>query len=153
MSPSSSQDSNYHAGPSSHRQASPTRHQVNGVIVPALLMPPPTTWLGWAKHQGFLFVHALSAPTSPAFRFVLFVFKIAILARACWPTSVNMAVAGGLLVAAAVDLSWTLEMWITGLLFFLHLIFIFVSQRRAELCQLQHEPWDAGWNPSFDVGS
>lgn len=113
-------------------------------------MPPPTTWLGWLRYQSYLFVRALNAPTPPAFRFVLFLFKMAVLGRACWPGSFNMTVGGAVLVAAAVDLSWNFEMWITGFLFLLHFIFVVVSQRRAELCQLRHEAWE--WHPAFDVG-
>lgn len=141
MSPSGNQDRNYRASsPIRHRPS----HQSNDAIIPALLMAPPTTfvgslWLGWYR-----FTHQFGAPTPPAFRFVLFIFKMALLARACWPGGLNVVVGGGLLMAAAVDLTWTLEVWTTALLLVLHLVFVFVLRSRAQLCQAGPELWE--WN-------
>lgn len=153
MTPSRSQDSHYGGGAMSpsRRHPSPTRHQGNGTIgPPALLMPPPpTTWLGWIRHRCYLCMHTLNMPTSPTFRFFLFVLKMAVLGRACWPSSLNMAVGGGLVLAAAVDLSYTLEMWLTGLLLLLHFTFVLALRKWAELCQVGHEVWE--WHPSFDL--
>lgn len=94
-------------------------------------------------------MHALNMPTSPTLRFFLFVLKMAVLGRACWPSSFNMAVGGGLVVAAAVDLSYNLEMWITGLLLLLHFTFVLAFRRWAELCQVGHEVWE--WHPAFEL--
>ncbi|KAJ4397405.1 putative serine/threonine-protein kinase iks1 [Gnomoniopsis smithogilvyi] len=112
MSPSSSQEGHYRDLSPSRRHPSPTRHSANGVIVPALLMPPPTTWL------------------------------------ACWPNNFNVATGGGLVLAAAVDLSWTLEMWITGILLLLHFALVLLFRRQAQLCQASPERWD--WSSAYD---
>lgn len=92
---------------------------------------------------------ALDDPTSPIFRFVLFVLKMVALARACWPLSFNMPVGGGLVVAAAVDLTWALDLKRTIMLFLIHLTLVFIFQARGELCLVGHEPWD--WDPAFHL--
>lgn len=111
-------------------------------------MPPPTTFLGGLYSE---VKRALDDPTSPFFRFTLFILKMVVMARACWPVSFNMAVSSGLVVAAAVDLSWTLDMKRTIMLFLVHLLMVFIFQARGELCLIGHEPWD--WDPAFHLGS
>lgn len=149
MSPSTSQDGQFEGVSLNRRHVSPTRAQVNGAIAPPLLMPPPTTFLGWVRQQCYLVIHSLNATSPPAFRFCLFLLKMAVLARACWPGSFNMTVGGALVIAAAVDLSWTLQLWFTGTLTLLHILFVFFFQQWAELCQIRREPWE--WSAAFDV--
>lgn len=74
-----------------------------------------------------------------------------LLARACWPNNFNMVAGGGLVLAAAVDLSWTLEMWITGLLLLLHFSLVLLFDRRAQLCQPSPELWE--WSSAYDMHS
>lgn len=149
MSPSPSQDSHYRAISPSRRHASPTRHSANGAIVPALLMPPPTTWLGSFRLGWYRLTHRISAPTPPSFRFALFLLKMTFLVRACWPNNFNIAAGSGLVLAAAVDLSWTLELWMTGLLLLLHFVLVSLFRWRAHFCQAGPEMWD--WNPAFHL--
>lgn len=147
MSPSPSRDHHYHSSsPSQHHN---TAHTPNGAIIPALLMAPPTSYLGALRMSWYHFTHRFGTPTPTVFRFVLFVFKLALLARACWPGSFNVAVGGAVIIAAAVDLSWTLEGWITGFLLVLHLVFVAVLRSRAQLCQAGPELWE--WNSAFHV--
>lgn len=112
-------------------------------------MAPPTTYLGAFRLGWYRSTHQFGAPTPPAFRFVLFALKMALLARACWPSTFDVTVGGGLILVAAVDLSWTLEMWITALLLLLHLIFVGVFTSRAHLCQAGPELWE--WNSGFHM--
>lgn len=151
MSPSPSQDGHFRDLSPTRRQASPTRHAANGAIIPALLMPPPTTWIGTLRLAWYRFTQTASAPTSPSFRFALFILKMTFLARACWPSNFNMVAGGGLVLAAAADLSWTLEMWITGLLLLLHLSLVLLFDRRAQLCQAGPELWE--WSSAYDTHS
>lgn len=153
MSPSPSHDGNYRSLSPTRRHDSHIAAQTNGAIVPALLMPPSTTWLGSFRLGWYRFTHRFGAPTPPYFRFTLFILKMTLLAQTCWPNSFNMAAGGGLIMAAAVDLSWTLEMWITGLLLLLHLGFIFTLHSRAQLCQAGPELWE--WHSPYhlnDIG-
>lgn len=147
MSPSPSQDGQFRDLSPTRRQASPTRH--HGAIIPALLMPPPTTWIGTFRLAWYRLTQSVNAPTSPSFRFALFLLKMTFLARACWPNNFNMVAGGGLVLAAAVDLSWTLEMWITGLLLLLHLSLVLLFDRRAQLCQAHPELWE--WTSAYDM--
>lgn len=112
-------------------------------------MPPPTTWLGAFRLGWYRFTHRIGAPTPPAFRFVLFILKMTFLARACWPNNLNMAAGAALVLAAAVDLSWTLEMWITGLLLLLHFFLILLFRQRAQLCPAGPEMWE--WSSTYDM--
>lgn len=149
MSPSPTEDRHYRDLSPSRRHASPNRRPVDGAIIPALLMPPPTTWLGAFRLGWYHFTHRANAPTSPAFRFALFILKMTFLARACWPNNFNVVAGGGLVLAAAVDLSWTLEMWLTGLLVLLHFALIFLFHWQAQLCQASPEIWD--WSSAYDM--
>lgn len=90
---------------------------------------------------------SLAEPTSPFFRFVLFVVKMVVLARACWPTSFKMAMGGILIIAAAVDLAWVLSLKRSTLFFVLHLALVLTFQRRGDLCLDGHESWD--WSPAL----
>lgn len=94
-------------------------------------------------------IRALDDPTSPFFRFSLFLLKMMVLARICWPVAFNMTVGGGLVVAAAVDLTWTLDLKKSFVLFLVHLVLAFIFQARGELCLVQPEPWD--WDPAFNI--
>lgn len=147
MSPSRSQDSDYRAMPPRHRHTSPTR-QVDGAAVPPLLMPPPTTWLGSVQLTCYNVTRRLNEPTSPTIRFCLFLVKMAVLARACWPGSF-LAVGSGLVVAAAVDLSWNLELYKTVALMLGHLFFIFLFPGTDKLCAGTggHDGWE--WHSEF----
>lgn len=60
-----------------------------------------------------------------------------------------MAAGGGLVLAAAVDLSWRLEMWFTGLLLLLHFSLVLLFYRQAQLCQAGPEMWD--WSSAYDM--
>lgn len=116
-------------------------------------MPPPTTFLGGLRIKAYVICseakRALNYPAPPFFRFVLFVFKMMVLARACWPLAPNMAVGSGLVVMAAVDLSWALELKRTVILALVHVALVFIFQARGELCLVGHEPWD--WDPAFNL--
>lgn len=90
---------------------------------------------------------ALAEPTSSIFRFVMFMVKMAILARACWPTSFKMAMGGTLIIAAAVDLTWVLSLKRSMSFFVLHLALVLTFHGRGDLCQSGHESWD--WNPAL----
>lgn len=153
MSPSHSPDSHRRAISPMHRHSSPARDQEDESITTPLLMPPPTTFLGGLKHSAYVKYdeakRALDDPTSPAFRFALFVLKMVALARTCWPLSPNMPVGAGLVVAAAVDLTWALDLKRTIILFLVHLMLVFIFQTRGELCLVGHEPWD--WDPAFNL--
>lgn len=109
-------------------------------------MAPPRTLLGEAQYRYYQVKHALRHPTPPLFRFTLFVIKMIVLARACWPNNINLTVGGGLILAAAVDLSWTFDMHMTLLLFFLHFVPIWYFRQRGELCPAGREAWD--WDPA-----
>lgn len=148
MAPVLSQDGRLRATSPRRRHTSPVRSQVNGAVAPPLLMAPPTTFLGRVQRQCYLIVHAMHAPSSPAFRYLLFLSKMAVLARACWPGSFDMTVGGALVLAAAVDLSWNLQLWFTGVLAMLHVLFVLAFQRWAGLCQTRPGPWE--WNDVFD---
>lgn len=93
--------------------------------------------------------HRASGSTPAAFRFVLFLVKMSLLGRACWPNSFNITVGAGLIMAAAVDLSWTLETWMTVLLCLLHLLFVFMLRSRAQLCHAGPDTWE--WNSGFHI--
>ncbi|KUI54692.1 putative serine/threonine-protein kinase iksA [Cytospora mali] len=153
MSPSRSPDSHRRAISPMHRHSSPAPDQQDGSITTPLLMPPPTSFLGGLRISAYVkygqFRRSLDDSTSPFFRFVLFVLKMAVLARACWPVSFNMAVGGGLVVAAAVDLSWALDLKRTIILFLVHVVLVFIFQSRGELCLVGPEPWD--WDPAFHL--
>lgn len=149
MSPSRSPDSRRRAISPMHRHSSPVRDQGDGSITTPLLMPPPTTFLSGLRLSAYMKYdeakRALDDSTSPFFRFALFVLKMAALARACWPVSFNMPVGGGLVVAAAVDLSWALDLKRTIILFLVHLVLVYIFQARGELCLVGWE-WDPGFN-------
>lgn len=68
-----------------------------------------------------------------------------VLGRVCWPNSFNITVGGGLILAAAVDLSWSFEMHMTLLLLLLHFVPIWYLRQQGELCYTGHEGWD--WVP------
>lgn len=146
-SPSPVQDSKFHS------LSPPRRHTVqptSGPVTPALLMAPPTSWLGALRLGWYRFTHRFNATTPPSFRFFLFIAKVTLLAQACWPSSFNTAVGSGLIMAAAADLSWVLEMWLTGLLFAMHLVLILVFQSRAQLCHAESAMWEG--NSGFRMG-
>lgn len=146
MSASPSQDGHHHHPISpARRHTSPNHRQVNGSAAPPLLMAPPRTLLGEIQFRLYQVQHALGQPTSPLFRFGLFVFKMIVLARVCWPNDFNVTMGGGLILAAAVDLSWTFDMHMTLVLFLLHFVPIWYFQRRGELCHSGQEHWD--WGP------
>lgn len=154
MSPSHSPDSHRRAISPMHRHSSPARDQEDdGSITTPLLMPPPTTFLGGLRHSAYVkyeeLKRALDDTTSPIFRFALFILKIVALARACWPVTIDMPVGGGLVVAAAVDLTWALDLKRTVILFLVHLVLVYTFQARGELCLSGHEPWD--WDPAFNL--
>lgn len=145
MSASPSQDG-HHRRPISpaRRHASTSRLQTNGAAAPPLLMAPPRTLLGEIQFWLYQVKHALGQPSPPLFRFVLFVIKVMVLARVCWPNNFNMTVGGGLVLAAAVDLSWVFDLHMTLLLFFLHFVPIWYFHQRGELCHRGQEHWDWG---------
>lgn len=145
MSPSPSQDHHHRPISPTHRHASPTRHQVNGTANPPLLMAPPKTLLGEIQFRWYQVRSAMHRPTSPLFRFFLFVVKLTILARVCWPNNFDLTVGGGLILAAAVDLSWTFDLHMSLLLFILHSVPIWYFRQHGELCHSGHEGWD--WSP------
>lgn len=105
-------------------------------------MPPPTTFYGEFRTRYEEFTRALSEPTSPFFRFALFVVKMLVLARACWPASFKMAMGGILIIAAAVDLAWVLSLRRSMFFFVLHLALVLTFQRSSDLCLGGHESWD-----------
>ncbi|KAL1879189.1 putative serine/threonine-protein kinase iks1 [Diaporthe australafricana] len=145
MSPSHSQDGHQRPRSPRNRQPSPIRDQ--DAITTPLLMPPPTTFYGEMRMRYEELTRALAKPTSSIFRFVLFMVKMAILARACWPLSFTMAMGGTLIIAAAVDLAWVLSLKRSISFFVLHLALVLIFHRRGDLCQSGHESWD--WNPAI----
>lgn len=150
MPPSQSQEHQRRSVSPTHRHSSPTRRQVNGTNSPPLLMAPPRTILEEVNFRWNQVSHALGQPTPPFFRFLLFVFKMIALARACWPNSFNLAVGGALVIAAAIDLSWMFDMKMTILLFLFHFIPIWYFRGQGELCHTDHDGWE--WNPAaFDI--
>jgi hypothetical protein len=96
------------------------------------------------------FMRALSEPTSSSVRFALFVVKMLVLARACWPASFKIVMGGILIIAAAVDITWALSLRRSILLFVLHAALVLTFQRRGDLCLGGHEAWD--WSPPLPQG-
>lgn len=140
MSPSHSQDGHHRPRSPRYRHSSPARDQ--DAITTPLLMPPPTTFYGEVRTKYEQLTRALSEPTSPSLRFALFVVKMLVLARACWPASFKMAMGGILIIAAAVDVAWELTLRRSMSFFVLHLALVLIFQRRGDLCLGGHEAWD-----------
>lgn len=140
MSPSHSQDSHPRPRSPRYRHSSPARDP--DAITTPLLMPPPTTFYGEVRTKYEEFTRALSEPTSPFFRFVLFMVKMLALARACWPASFKMALGGILIIAAAIDLAWELSLRRSIFFFVLHVALVLTFQRSGDLCLGGHESWD-----------
>lgn len=105
-------------------------------------MPPPTTFYGELRIRYDELTRALSEPTSPSLRFALFVVKMLVLARACWPASFKMTMGGILTIAAAVDLAWTLSLRRSVFFFVIHFALVLTFQRSGDLCLGGHESWD-----------
>lgn len=132
--------------------------------VPALLMPPPTTWTSNIRHSLALGLYHLTAPDQSLphiLRLALFLAKMLTLSRPCWPYTVNPWLGGALVLLAVLDLGakddgrrrrgWrgqTTGTYLAApgvgasvLLALGHLGALWVAGQRGVLCAEREDPW------------
>ncbi|CAK7236924.1 putative serine/threonine-protein kinase iks1 [Sporothrix bragantina] len=120
----------------------------DGPVVPTyLLMAPPTTRWGEARHRAAIFLYRHAESLAFVVRTALFLTKMASLTRPCWPYTVRVGVGASLVLLAALDLGMPRTMshwgwWGSLVLLVVHFAVLGLAARSEVLCTLTgEEPW------------